>query len=354
MTLHVVSLPHTQTTKAYSTCAYTEKVRKFASMMTKRGHKVFLYAGDQNEAECTELVSCTTRVMQREFGFSGPEDYLKIDFNLNGAIWQSFNSIVVSKIKKRIQPQDLICVITGLPTVPIAQAFPDNLTVEFGVGYSGIAHNHRVFESYAWRNYVYGYHKLDGAFYDTVIPNYFDIQDFPYAAKKDNYYLFIGRLNANKGLNIAQDVCERLRLQLKVAGPGDFSGYGEYIGVVGPKERGELMSKAMATFVPTMYVSPFEGVHIESLLCGTPVITTDFGVFSETVEQGVNGFRCTTLQEFMDATKAIDLLSPLDIAADARTTYSTEAVAIQYEQYFEKLLTLYGDGWYSTREGAKI
>lgn len=340
MRFHLVSLPHTQTTRAYSTCAYTEKVRKFANMMQARGHEVFVYTNSVEK--------------QLEYGFNGPEDYLKIDFNVELPIWKDFNSRVISEMQENIQPHDLICVITGSPTTPIAQAFPDNITVEFGVGYSGISHNHRVFESYAWRNYVYGYHKMDGAFYDTVIPNYFEVQDFPYRANKLPYYLFIGRIDANKGLNIAQDVCERLGVPLKVAGPGTFSGYGDYVGVVGPKERGELMSKAKAVFVPTMYVPPFEGVHIEAQLCGTPVITTDFGVFSETVTNGVNGYRCTTLKEFMDAATLVEELDTDQIAHDARAKYSTDVVAEQYERYFEKLLTLHDDGWYSMKEGGSI
>jgi hypothetical protein len=34
MRLHVVSLPHTHTTAAHASCAYTQKVRKFGKMMT--------------------------------------------------------------------------------------------------------------------------------------------------------------------------------------------------------------------------------------------------------------------------------------------------------------------------------
>jgi ethanolamine utilization microcompartment shell protein EutL len=57
MRLHLVSLPHTQTTAAYSWCAYTQKVSHFADMMTERGHEVTLYAGEHNEGDCAELVT---------------------------------------------------------------------------------------------------------------------------------------------------------------------------------------------------------------------------------------------------------------------------------------------------------
>ena len=40
--LHVVSLPHTQTTLEFSSCAYTEKVRKFCRMMVEQGNEVLL------------------------------------------------------------------------------------------------------------------------------------------------------------------------------------------------------------------------------------------------------------------------------------------------------------------------
>jgi hypothetical protein len=39
-TLHILCLPHTQTTRAYDHCAYTAKVRKFASMMAAEGCRV--------------------------------------------------------------------------------------------------------------------------------------------------------------------------------------------------------------------------------------------------------------------------------------------------------------------------
>jgi len=340
-TLHVVSLPHTQLTKDYSMCAYTEKVRKFAKMMAAKGHKVVTYASEDNASEV-----CITKGEQANFGFNGPQDYLKIDFN-DPKLWPLFNERVIEKLKQNIQPRDLICVITGTPAQPIKNAFPDNLIVEFGIGYSGIMNpSFRVFESYAWRNFVYGKYDMDGQFYDEVIPNYFEIEDFPEAEPED-YYLFVGRLDSRKGLNIAQEACKKLGKRLVVAGPGNFTGYGEYIGVVNPTKRGELMSKAAALFVPTMYIPPFEGVHVEAQLCGTPVITTDFGVFSETVDNGVNGYRCKTFADFLEATEKIWSLDRSTIRQTAQDRYSLETVGTQYEDYFNRLLTLHDKGWYT-------
>jgi hypothetical protein len=61
-----MSLPHTQTTKDYVNCAYTEKVRRFCMMMKGLGHTVYLYAGEENEAPCDELITCITNEQREE------------------------------------------------------------------------------------------------------------------------------------------------------------------------------------------------------------------------------------------------------------------------------------------------
>ena len=64
MRFHVISLPHTQTTKEYVNCAYTEKVRRFCMMMKGLGHTVYLYASEDNEAPVDELITCITKEQQ--------------------------------------------------------------------------------------------------------------------------------------------------------------------------------------------------------------------------------------------------------------------------------------------------
>jgi hypothetical protein len=55
---HIVALPHTQVTKEFAGCAFTEKVRRFCIMMNDLGHEVYLYEGETVEAPVTELITC--------------------------------------------------------------------------------------------------------------------------------------------------------------------------------------------------------------------------------------------------------------------------------------------------------
>jgi glycosyltransferase involved in cell wall biosynthesis len=122
----------------------------------------------------------------------------------------------------------------------------------------------------------------------------------------------------------------------------------EYLGVVtNPIEKAKLIGEASAVLVNTQYIGPFEGVHIEAALCGTPVITTDWGVFTETVMHGVTGYRTRTLGEAVWAANNLDKLDPQTIHNYAVANFSTTRVAELYQAYFEQLETLNNDGWYS-------
>ena len=348
MRFHIVSLPHTQVTKDFVNCAFTEKVRRFVMMMKAQGHTVFLYAGEQSEGIEDELITCISE--QERSAAVGTNHYTVASFDTNLPHWQIFNKNVIDGIASRIEKEDFICLIGGSAQKPIADAFPQHISVEFGVGYGGVFAPYRVFESYAWMHSIYAGWKnpttADGNFFDAVIPGYLEPEMFPLGDGAGDYYLFIGRIIDRKGYQVAQEVCERLGKRLILAGPGEGSGYGEFVGAVGPAERAALMGGAIATFAPTLYIEPFGNVVIESQVCGTPTITTDWGAFTENNPQGVTGFRCRTLAEFMQAAEDVKDLDRAAIRNRAIGLYSLDAIAPQYDKYFRQLKTLWQDGWY--------
>jgi len=355
MRFHVVALPHTHLTPEFSSCAYTMKVIGFCRMMKKRGHQVFLYAGEKNTAPCDEHVVCIDEVARMTA--VGYKHYTEASFDPNSSHWKRFNESAIYEIGKRKQPKDFICVIGGWAHKPIADAFPDLMTVEFGVGYGGTFSKYRVFESYAWMHTCYGAasmgqpHAIDGNWWDEVIPGYLDPNDFPYRGthrRGNDYALYVGRMIDRKGYDIAMEVCQKVGKRLVLAGPGlsSLGGYGEYVGVVGPEERGRLMAGATALFVPTKYIEPFGNVAIEAMACGTPVITTDWGAFTETVIDGVTGFRCRNFEEFINALAQASKLDHRKIRRHVAQNYALDVIGAKYESYFERLLTLWDKGWY--------
>ncbi len=365
MTIHLLGLPHIQVSKTYCRDAYGMKVLKFCQMMEKEGNEVVLYASEDNETPA-ELVTCITKKEQSKLGFNGPDDYCKNDYDSSKPLWQIFHQRAIYEMKKRIKKGDIIGTFSGRCDKTVADAFPDNYFIELGIGYSGIFSNFRVYESYAWMHTVIGSYsgdasRADGRFYDTVIPNYFDPNDFPFKDKKKDYLLYVGRMIHRKGIKIIEEMAKRMPdTKFILAGQGaaqegnkiicqELTMEGdnlEYVGVVNVEERGKLMSEAKALIVPTLYIGPFEGVSVEANFCGTPIITPDFGCFTENNIEGLTGFRCSTIKQFVEATNKVGSLNPKKIREYAMSRFSMDVVGKMYTKYFERIKGLENGGFY--------
>lgn len=344
MKFHVLNVAHTNTTRAFEVCAFTSNVRGFCRMMKSLGHEVILYASEDNDAPCNELVTCITKTQQAVVGVNGPETVGNARYEANLPHWQTFNRNAIEALKTRARDGDFLCLISG-ESRSVAEAYPNLIRVEFSCGYMGVLpFTHRVFPSYAWMHCVYQRQAHPtlwplGRIDDRVIPHYFDPADFPFREQKQKYLLFVGRLNKDKGYQIAIDTAAALGVRLVVAGKGDkLPSWVDYRGLVGIEERGRLMSEASAVFAPSLYMEPFGKVVVESLLCGTPVITTDWGAFPEIVKSSV-GFRCRTSKQFQDAAKACldGAIDPLICRQYAVDKYSENVISRQYQSYFEEL-----------------
>lgn len=347
MRFHLPALPGQPTVASNSSCAYTNKVRRFAGMMGSRGHQVFVYgqplvANPWPGIESVEYIDLKPYEEPVEFS---PQ------------AWADANHAVLMSIGDYAQPGDYLLPIAGRCQEKLAALLDDLIPVEFGIGYGGSFADFRVFESYAWMVATYAAqgngdaHALDGNAYHAVIPNYFDVEEFPIGRGEGDNLLYVGRLIERKGVEVAVNVARATGLGLFLAGEGDYRPGAEesnieYIGSVGPRERAELMGDARCLLAPTQYIEPFGGVVVEAALCGTPAITTDWGAFPETVMQGITGYRCRRLGEFIWAAENAGHLDRTTISTRARLLYSTETIAERYDNYFRHLDTLRSGGWY--------
>lgn len=362
MRVHLLGLVHTETTRAFEVCAFTARTRVFATMLTRLGHEVFLYGGESNEADVAEHVPIVTRAEQAAwFPWYSPAVPFN-EFNPSSEAWRAFNFRAAVAIRERYQPRDIVAITMGTTHRSVIEGLAglDILPVEVGIGYAGVWAPYRVFESHAWRAFLAARDTTDDfRAFDAVIPRAWEADDFPAGAGDGGYHLFMGRLTSRKGPHIAAEACKRLGVRLVVAGQGAakvepgcittteglrLEGDVEYHGVAAWHERAELMGGASAVWTPTQYLEPGGGVAIEAQLCGTPVIASDYGCFTETVDAG---FRCSTLADYTAAAQRIASVDRDAVRARAHGRWTTDAVGPLWTAYLARLATLYGEGWYA-------
>lgn len=364
---HLLAVPHAISVPEYSSCAFTQKVVKLGKMLTARGHTVIHYGHADSTVECTENVGVTN---DDDLQISYPgHDWRTMGwptYRLDDHAYKVFYEKTIAEIGKRKQPGDFLLCTFGANHKPIAEAHPDMVIVEPGIGYphGGFA-RFRVFESYSTLHVYRGMDNVaSGAndmWYDAVIPNYFDLDDFDYCTEKDDYFLFLGRVNSGKGIHIALQIVREVGGKLLIAGAGGLSGneidtdpseFATLLGAVGPAERRKLLSKAKAVLAPSIFLEPFCGVQIEAMLSGTPVISTDWGAFAEYNLHGITGYRCRTFEQFIWAANNIGNIDPVNCRTWAERNFCLDRVADMYEEYFASVSHIYnGKGWYEPNPG---
>ena len=322
--------------------------------MKARGHEIIHYGHEDSDLICDEHVTVLTN---DDFKKSyGSHDWRKtfFKFNTQDHAYQTFYKNAIGEIWKRKQKNDFLLPFWGSGVRAICDAHPDMIVVEPGIGYAG-GHwaRWKIFESYAIYHAYCGMQSVGTCkqdWYEVVIPNYFDLEDFDYSSEKEDYFLYLGRVYDGKGVNVAIQATEQAGVKLIIAGQKE-EGYKlpphvEFVGYADVQKRKKLMSKAKASFLASMYVEPFGGVQIENLLSGTPTITTDWGSFVENNLHGITGYRCRTMSDFVQAIHNIDNIKPINCRKWGEN-FSLEKVGEMYEKYFQDVLNVYtGKGWY--------
>ncbi len=359
MRLHVISPFHTKNQQYFSHCAFTGKSLRFPKMMKPYGYEVIEYSNEGSESMADEHVQMLNH---DEFNsFYGADNISSFEplAIIGGPGHICFHERLIGQISNRIEPNDIICHTFGHCHEDLKNIFPNNFHVETGIGYPTIMDGtFHIFESYAWLHYNHGIKGTGGSNYEWVVPNYYDLDDWIPNYEHGKYLSFMGRVTQCKGLNTIMAIADNSKYPILIHGHGDHSAYNhpnvKFLGPIFGKDRSDFIRNSRALLAPTTFIEPFCGMAVESMLCGTPVISVDYGAMTETVEDGM-GFRCHTLQDWLDAVDDIEKLDREYIAHKARNKYSLEACGKKYDKIFKQLDDLKNKkGWYQINNDFRI
>ncbi|WP_117213880.1 glycosyltransferase family 4 protein [Allorhizocola rhizosphaerae] len=191
----------------------------------------------------------------------------------------------------------------------------------------------------------------------STVHNALRIQDWPFAAQKDDYALFLGRFHPDKGAHLALDAAHAAGLRLVLAGkcaePVEKAYFeaeirprltesDHFFGMADAGQKRALLAKARCLLLPIQWEEPFGMVMIEALACGTPVVALNRGAVPEIVTDGETGIICTEPDELPQALKDVTLLSPAACRRRVTLHFNTDRLARGYEHAYRTALTVSG------------
>lgn len=375
-------LPHTITREDFNACAFTMKILRFDEAMVDRGHEVIHVGNAGSKTKGTHVDVVPKEFYEKHFGRNLSDKSKVFDIHEYTDFTHTYLMRMCSEIRMRARPGDIVVINYGAHCDKVVNMLSDIeklIICEMSVGYiNSMYAPFRVFESYSNQEFHKGgwnkvweqwnatnqerqasgleslgatldaVHNTQPQFLDDVVPIFLDPRQFEYKEKKGDYYLYLGRIQWSKGIDLAIKTCEAMGEKLLVAGQSygafeDEIGYKppscvELIGHANVEERRELMANAKGGFVCTYYSEPGGHVMIEYLLSGTPIITTDWGNMPHVTVNSVIGYRVRSGKEAELAVKNINAgLIKSEHCRKWAMNFTMEKHARSYEYYFRRI-----------------
>jgi glycosyltransferase involved in cell wall biosynthesis len=185
-----------------------------------------------------------------------------------------------------------------------------------------------------------------------VVHHGIPLDEYTFAAEKDDFVAFLGRMAPCKGPHLAIEAARRAGVRLKLAGEiqpvfreywerevrphidGDLI---EYIGEADKGMKNRLLSRARALLFPIQWDEPFGLVMIEAMACGTPVLAFAGGAVEEVVTDGVTGRICVDVADMAGWIASPDV-DPDDCRSSVAERFSIERMADGYLEIYEEAL----------------
>ncbi len=186
-----------------------------------------------------------------------------------------------------------------------------------------------------------------------TVHNGLDVSSFPYQEEKEDWVLFLGRFNPDKGAHLAIDAARaagrRIVLAGKVNEPAEEEYFEQairprlgdnatYVGETDAAGLRELCAKAACLLFPVRWPEPFGMVMIEAMACGTPVVALRFGSVSEVVVDGRTGIICDSVDELASGIAAAIELEPAACRAHVARNFDLTGMAEGYEKVYRLVI----------------
>ena len=325
--------------------------------LVKKGHEVDFYGPEGTKVNVTNIISAGLKALNQPEGqaITKGQNVGNAEVNKIFNLWDQF---LIAKMFAEAEKgkYDLLHIHPTDRALPLALSHP-KIPVFYTLHDPIYPWKADVFSMFASPNQHYisisdaQRKPAPNLNYAATVYNGVNLDAFPFSESHDDYLLFIGRLQPEKGLAEAVQVARMTGEKLLIIGPPVTGEYWDkkispylgdkiqYLGFVPREELFKYYGQAKATLVPIQWEEPFGLILTESMACGTPVIAFERGSVSEIVVDGKTGFiiKDNNLEAMADAVKKISEINRADCRKHVEQNFSIQRMVDRYEEIFLKI-----------------
>jgi glycosyltransferase involved in cell wall biosynthesis len=187
----------------------------------------------------------------------------------------------------------------------------------------------------------------------ATVHNAIPVEQYPFRADKEDFLLWLGRMNPEKAPHLAIDVARAVGRPIVLAGkctePAEKRYFEaeveprlgkdvDWTGEADTERKKDLLERAHCFVFPIQWHEPFGIVMVEAMACGTPVVALNAGSVPEVVHDGVTGF----VRDDVDGlAKAVEKVGEIDARAcreHVESNFSVPAMVDGYEAVFRAVV----------------
>ncbi len=113
----------------------------------------------------------------------------------------------------------------------------------------------------------------------------------------------------------------------------------EWIGEICDQQKFKFLAAARAVLAPIQWDEPCANIVMESLACGTPIITTHRGCMPELIRNGVTGFLTNSEDEMAQAVANVGTISRQDCLTESVERFTTDRMVEAYLEIARALIS---------------